>query len=209
MGGMQALEWSRRYPGFVQKAWITASCAAHSPMQIGFNEAARQAILRDPAWQRGDYEPGDGPTGGLAVSRMIGHLSFLSDQAFRSKFGRELQGKREFDFSWEPEFQVESYLNYQGDKFTQRFDANSVLYLTRAIDYYQCESLCGAASKYLFTSFTSDWLYPSYQSEQMHQMALDAGCTSRHEVIDLPYGHDAFLLDGEFQGKLAREFFAD
>ncbi len=208
MGGMQALEWAVRFPSRVEKVFITASGAAHSAMQIGFNETARQAIMQDPLWKGGEYADGEQPVGGLSVARMLGHMSFLSDAAFTSKFGRRLQDKTRFDYSFEPEFQVESYLRYQGHKFTKRFDANSLLYVTKAIDYYDCRSLEGAQAEFLFTSFTSDWLYPSYQAEAMHQMAQAAGCKSRHTVIDLPYGHDAFLLDGTHQGALVSAFLA-
>jgi homoserine O-acetyltransferase len=206
MGGMQALEWTRRFPHRVRKAFVTASCTAHSAMQIGFNETARQAIIQDPRWNHGDYYGGEEPDGGLSVARMLGHLSFLSDAAFTTKFGRRLQNKQSFEYTFGTEFQVESYLNYQGSKFTNRFDANCLLYITRAIDYFDLPSLEGATAEYLFVSFTSDWLYPSYQSEAAHQMALAAGCKSRHEVIDLPFGHDAFLLDGTIQGEFVREF---
>jgi homoserine O-acetyltransferase len=205
MGGMQALEWTVRFPDRVRKAFVTASCAAHSAMQIGFNEAARQAIMRDSAWNNGSYE-GHGPTGGLAVARMIGHLSFLSEQAFAAKFGRRLREKESFDYTLGTEFEVESYLNYQGTKFTTRFDANSLLYLTRAIDYFDLQSLQGAKAECLFVSFTTDWLYPTHQSAELQLMAQMAGLMSRHVEIDLPYGHDAFLLDGQIQGKALREF---
>lgn len=206
MGGMQALQWTVQAPGRVQKAFVTASCAAHSPMQIGFNEAARQAVVRDPKWRGGDYPLEDGPDGGLAVARMIGHLSFLSEQAFAAKFGRRLQGKDRPDYHLGVEFEVESYLNYQGEKFTRRFDANSLLLVTRAIDYFDLTSLEASETEYLFTSFSTDWLYPTHQSERLLQMAQDAGCPARHVEIDLPYGHDAFLLDGEIQGALVRDF---
>ena len=206
MGGMQALEWTLRKPGMVKKAFITASAPAHNAMQIAFNEAGRQAVMRDPRWKSGAYDPAKQPDDGLSVARMIGHISFLSEASFEAKFGRRLQNKERFDFTFETEFQIESYLSHQGDKFTKRFDANSFLYLTRAIDYYECLGLSGSQSEYLFTSFTSDWIYPSHQSESMHSMALQAGCQSEHHVIDLPYGHDAFLLDGELQGELVARF---
>lgn len=209
MGGMQALEWTVRFPDRVRSAWVTASCAAHSAMQIGFNEAARQAILRDPKWQGGDYPLDDGPDQGLAVARMIGHLSFLSEMSFETKFGRRLQDKSAFDYSWRPEFQVESYLSYQGDKFTKRFDANSLLVLTRAIDYFERATLQGSTSKYLFTSFTSDWLYPSHQSERLHRLAIEAGCESAWVDVDLPFGHDSFLLDGDRQAAAVRDWLAN
>jgi homoserine O-acetyltransferase len=206
MGGMQALEWTVQQPSRVRSAWITASCAAHNAMQIGFNEASRQAIMRDPKWNEGLYAEEDGPVDGLAVARMIGHLSFLSEAAFRLKFGRQLQDKEAPDYHLKTEFAVESYLNYQGDKFTKRFDANSLIYLTKAIDYYECESLAGSHSDYLFTSFSTDWLYAPEQSEHLHQLARAAGLRSSHEIIDSPLGHDAFLLDGEIQGALVRKF---
>ena len=209
MGGMQALEWTVRYPNRVRKAFITASCAAHSAMQIGFNETARQAIMQDPNWMEGNYPEGSQPDGGLAVSRMIGHLSFLSDAAFTSKFGRNLQDKDQFEYTFNSEFQVESYLCYQGQKFTRRFDANSLLYVTKAIDYFDCKDLSPSQADYLFVSFTTDWLYPTYQSRIMHDLAIKAGLKSRHVEVDLPYGHDAFLLDGQLQGAHVRDFLAD
>ncbi len=187
MGGMQALEWTMREPGLVRKCWMTASCAQHSAMQIGYNEAARQAILRDPK-------------SGLAVARMIGHLSYLSEFSFEKKFGRSWQEAETKQFA------VESYLNYQGDKFTQRFDAASFVVLSRAIDLYSRTDLDGSQSDYLFTSFTSDILYPSHQSQFAHELALKAGRPSAHHVIDLPFGHDTFLLDGQVQAVYARQF---
>lgn len=205
MGGMQALEVCRQGP--VRKAFVTASAAAHSAMQIGFNETARQAILRDPKWRGGDYPLDDGPDAGLAVARMVGHLSYLSEASFEAKFGRRYQGKGGPDYTLGVEFQVESYLNYQGDKFTKRFDANSLLVLSKAIDYYVCGSLEGLETEFLFVSFTSDWLYPSHQSATLLQMAHRAGRAARHVEVDLPYGHDAFLLDGEVQGGEVRRFF--
>jgi homoserine O-acetyltransferase len=206
MGGMQALEWTLRFPGRAKKAFVAASCAAHNAMQIGFNEVSRQAIMRDPRWQSGEYQAGNGPDGGLCVARMLGHLTYLSDASFETKFARRLQDKEAPDYRLGVEYAVESYLAHQGEKFTTRFDANSLLYLTRAIDYFDRRSFAGSRSEYLFTSFTSDWIYPSRQSEEMHGLALEAGCASQWSEIDLPFGHDAFLLDGEFQGALVRRF---
>lgn len=200
MGGMQALEWSVRFPELVERCWMTASCRAHSAMQIGFNETARQAVIRDPKWRGGDF-PADGPPAdGLAVARMVGHLSYLSEGAFQQKFGRGLQEGSD------AQFQVESYLNYQGDKFTHRFDAGSLVTLTKAIDRYSLESLSPASCRFLFTSFTTDWLYPSHQSQELHALAEAAGLSSTWQEIDLPYGHDAFLLDSEVQGMAVRGF---
>jgi homoserine O-acetyltransferase len=204
MGGMQALEWTVQAPDRVRKAFVTASSAAHSAMQIGFNEAARQSVMRDPKWRGGDYPPDDPPLDGLSVARMIGHLTFLSESAFEGKFGRRFQGKDRPDYRLGVEYEVESYLSHQGDKFARRFDPNSLLAVTRAIDYYNLKSLEASKSSYLFTSFSSDWIYPSHQSENLLHLAREAGCRARHEIIDLPYGHDAFLLDGERQGALLR-----
>lgn len=208
MGGMQALEWATRFPDRVDRCWMTASCAAHSAMQIGFNETARQAVMRDPKWLGGDFPAEDPPRAGLAVARMVGHLSYLSDSAFEAKFARRLQDKEAFDFHAGIEFQVESYLSHQGDKFTHRFDAQSLIVLTRAIDYYSRSSLAGASASFLFTSFTSDWIYPTRHSQDLLQMAQDAGLQAEHFEIDLPFGHDAFLLDGELQGQRVRDFLA-
>jgi homoserine O-acetyltransferase len=137
---------------------------------------------------------------------MIGHLTFLSEQAFDLKFARRLQGKDAPDYHLGIEFEVESYLGHQGDKFTKRFDPNSLLILTRAIDYYDLQSLEPSSAEYLFVSFTTDWLYPTHQSEHLLKLAHEAGCKARHAIIDLPYGHDAFLLDGEQQGRELRRF---
>lgn len=206
MGGMQGLEWTTRFPDRVKKAFITASCARHSPMQIGINEVGRQAILRDPNYNGGDYYDSQPPVNGLSVARMVGHISFLSGEAFESKFARRLQNKDHFDMHFGIEFEVESYLSYQGDKFTKRFDANSLMHLTRAIDYYDWSGPEQATAEFLFTSFTSDWLYTPQQSLDLYKSTRAAGGKAQYFDIDLPYGHDAFLLDGEHQGKLVREF---
>lgn len=202
MGGMQALEWGRQAPDVVRRVWMTASCAAHSAMQIGFNEAGRQAIQRDPHWRGGDYALAEPPTQGLAVARMIGHLSYLSEHSFTAKFGRD----RRDDTG---QFQVESYLAHQADKFVRRFDANSYIVLSRAIDDYDGREWHRSEVRYLFTSYTSDWLYPTSQSLEMLQLARAAGCAAWHDEIDLPFGHDSFLLDGEFQAASVRRFLAD
>jgi homoserine O-acetyltransferase len=206
MGGMQALEWSVQDPHRVQRAFVTASCAAHDGMQIGFNEAARQAIMRDSKWHGGDYPLDEPPSEGLAVARMIGHLTFLSEVAFSKKFSRRLQGKAVPSYHMGVEFEVESYLKHQGEKFTTRFDANSLLLLTRAIDYYELKSLEPSQARFQFISFTSDWIYPSHHSKRLREMASAAGKQAEHHVIDLPLGHDAFLLDGQIQGDHLRRF---
>lgn len=209
MGGMQALEWSVRFPDQVEKVFTTASAAKHSAMQIGFNEVGRQSIMRDPKWKGGDYDLDDAPNQGLSVARMLGHLTFLSDDAFEAKFSRRLQGKSVPDYRFGVEYEVESYLSYQGDKFTKRFDANSQLILTRALDYYEWSNVELAKAEFLCVSYTSDWIYPTRQSAEIEAIALRAGRKIRREEIDLPFGHDAFLLDGELQGALLREFLAE
>lgn len=206
MGGMQALEWSVRFPNRVSKCILTASCGAHSAMQIGFNEAGRQAILRDPNFKGGDYYFGPSPDHGLSVARMLGHLSFLSQDAFEAKFGRRLQSKEMPEMTFGVEFEVESYLNYQGDKFTKRFDANSLLHLTRAIDYYEFRDAHRAECDYLLISYTSDWIYPTSQSIALEAQLKAANLSVDRHEIDLPYGHDAFLLDGEQQAAIIKEF---
>jgi len=208
MGGMQALEWSVRFPDRVHKVFTTASAAKHSAMQIGFNEVGRQAIMRDPKWLGGDYNLEDPPHHGLSVARMLGHLTFLSDAAFDAKFSRRLQGKPEPEYHFGVEFEVESYLSYQGDKFTKRFDANSQLILTRALDYYEWRNVERTEAEFLSVSYASDWIYPTHQTVEIERLAVEAGKKVRRVEIDLPYGHDAFLLDGELQGNLLREFLA-
>jgi len=221
MGGMQAIEWSVRWPGSVRKVWATAACAAQNAMQIGFNEAGRQAIMRDPKWRNGDYPHDDPPVDGLMVSRMMAHLGFLSEQAFEQKFGRRYQDDRHVPAEMNqlaqprPQFAVASYLCHQGGKFAARFDANSFLVLSRALNEYERTSLVADGdsdwrdTEYLFTSFASDWLYPPHQSERLHRMALDAGYRSRWVNVDLPYGHDAFLLDGVHQVEAVRRLLGE
>ncbi len=190
VGGMQVLEWSVRYPDRVFSAVPLATTSKHSAQAIAFNEVARQAIMADPKWNRGDYYGGERPAQGLSVARMVGHITYLSDESMRHKF--------------EADFQVESYLRYQGNKFVDRFDANSFLYLTKAADYFNLENNWGdgslvaafsrARARYLVASFTSDWLYPTYQSRQMVQAMKKNGLDVSFCEIEAPWGHDAFLL---------------
>ncbi len=206
MGGFLATDWSVRFPGRVRKVFTTASCARSTAMQIGFHETARQAILRDPDFCGGDYYESGQPNQGLALARMLGHLTYLSSESFENKFGRRLQDKSEIEYTWAPEFQVESYLRYQAEGFTKRFDANTYLHISRAMDYFALEGFAGSTSEYLFAAFASDWFYPPSQSRELHEMAQAAGCKSRFLEVDLPYGHDAFLLDGEIQAKALADF---
>jgi len=204
IGGMQVLEWCARYPEMTISAIPLASTTKHSALAIAFNEVARQAIMADPNWNKGEYYFGPKPDMGLAVARMIGHITYLSDESMRLKFGRRLQDKSDFSFNFDADFQVESYLRYQGKKFVERFDANSFLYITKAADYYDLEKQHGDGSEvkafskmaaaFLVVSFTSDWLYPTYQSRAMVKAMKKNGLDVSFCEIEAEWGHDAFLL---------------
>ncbi|MBI4892674.1 MAG: homoserine O-acetyltransferase [Acidobacteria bacterium] len=222
MGGMQALEWAVAYPESVEACIPIASTARHSAQQIAFNETGRQAIMMDPDFAGGDYYGGKLPARGLSVARMVGHITYMSDESMREKFGRRLRNREEFSYAFEVDFEVESYLRYRGSQFVGRFDANSYLYITKAMDYFDLSadapslaaSLERATSRFLVISFTSDWLYPSYQSQEI----VNALRSRNHDVtyceLSSNYGHDAFLVDvGEqteivkgFLGRCQREF---
>lgn len=216
IGGMQVLEWCVRYPDSVVSAIPLASTTRHSALAIAFNEVARQAIMADPNWNEGNYYTGSQPNLGLALARMIGHITYLSDESMRKKFGRRLQNKTDFSFKFDADFQVESYLRYQGKKFVERFDANSFLYITKAADYYDFEMEHGDGSlvkafskikaKFLVASFTSDWLYPTYQSKAMVQAMKKNGLDVSFCEIEASWGHDAFLLPNERLNTLMRGF---
>jgi homoserine O-acetyltransferase len=216
IGGMQLLEWCARYPDKVLSAIPLATTTKHSALAIAFNEVARQAIMADPKWNDGNYYFGPKPDLGLAVARMIGHITYLSDDAMRLKFGRRLQDKSDFSFNFDAEFQVESYLRYQGKKFVERFDANSFLYITKAADYYDFEKQHGNGSaveafsktnaKFLVVSFTSDWLYPTYQSRAMVKAMKKNGLDVSFCEIEANWGHDAFLISNERLTALIRGF---
>ncbi len=207
LGGMQVLEWSVRYPEMVRSAIPLATTTKHSALAIAFNEVARQAIMADPNWCKGGYYSGKKPDLGLAVARMIGHITYLSDESMRQKFGRRLQDQSDFSYGFNADFQVESYLRYQGSKFVERFDANSFLYITKAADYFDLEqqhgggsivqAFSGVPAKFLVVSFTSDWLYPTYQSKTMVKAMKKNGINVSFCEIEADCGHDAFLLPNE------------
>jgi homoserine O-acetyltransferase len=204
VGGMQALEWCLRYPDRVGAAVLLATTIRHSALAIAFNEVARQSIMADPNWNGGNYYGGKKPDLGLAVARMIGHITYLSDESMRLKFGRRLQDKADFSFNFDADFQVESYLRYQGRKFVERFDANAFLYITKAADYFDLPrhhgegsavaAFAAARSRFLVVSFTSDWLYPTYQSRAMVTAMKKNGLNVSFCEIEAQWGHDAFLL---------------
>jgi len=216
IGGMQVLEWCVRYADMVESAIPLATTTKHSALAIAFNEVARQAIMADPKWNKGNYYFGSKPDLGLAVARMIGHITYLSDESMRLKFGRRLQDKSDFSFNFDADFQVESYLRYQGAKFVDRFDANSFLYITKAADYYDFEKQYGngsavqafsaAKAKFLVVSFTSDWLYPTYQSRDMVKAMKKNGLDVSFCEIEAEWGHDAFLISSERLTALIRGF---
>jgi homoserine O-acetyltransferase/O-succinyltransferase len=216
MGGMQALEWAVSYPDCIASAIPIATTARHSAQQIAFNEVGRQAIMSDPDWNEGNYYGAKLPARGLAVARMVGHITYMSDDSMREKFGRRLRGKDQFGFDFSVDFEVESYLRYRGSQFVDRFDANSYLYITKAMDYFDVSNGHGSLAaalerttgRFLVISFTSDWLYPSYQS-----LEVVSALRSRNRDVaycELPsnYGHDAFLVDVGEQSAMVRGFLA-
>ena len=205
MGGMQALEWAVSYPENVAAAIPIATTARHSAQQIAFNEVGRQAIMADPDWNAGNYYGGRLPGRGLAVARMVGHITYMSDDSMREKFGRRLRSPDQFE--------VESYLKYRGYKFVDRFDANSYIYITRAMDTFdlsQRGSLSalfeGMRARFLLISFTSDWLYPSYQSLEIAGALRGRNCDVAYCNLESSYGHDAFLVEVAQQTEVVRGF---
>jgi homoserine O-acetyltransferase len=185
-------------------------------MLIAFSEVGRQAIYADPAWNRGEYyEGGRKPDAGLAVARMVGHITYLSEQSMHEKFGRRLQGRERFGYDFQTEFEIESYLAYNGQKFTRRFDANCYLYITKAMDYFDlaaphgtlAAAFAGSAHvSFLVVSFTSDWLYPSYHSKELVSALTAAGADVTYLDIQSTWGHDAFLLEVETMTDLLHGF---
>jgi homoserine O-acetyltransferase len=216
MGGMQALEWAVAYPDRVAAAIPIASTARHSAQQIAFNEVGRQAIMADPDWNNGDYYSKQPPARGLAVARMVGHITYMSDESMREKFGRRLRGKDAFGFDFDVDFEVESYLRYRGSQFVNRFDANSYLYITKAMDYFDitngqgslAEALAPTRARFLVISFSSDWLYPSYQSQEMVRALRQRNSDVAYVELQSNYGHDSFLVDVAEESELVRGFLA-
>lgn len=216
MGGMQALEWAVEYPGAVVSVIPIATTARHSAQQIAFNEVGRQAIMADPDWNEGNYYGLKPPARGLAVARMVGHITYMSDDSMREKFGRRLRGRENFGYGFDVDFEVESYLRYRGSEFVNRFDANSYLYITKAMDYFDLtnghKSLAAAfeavTARFLVISFTSDWLYPSYQSQEIVRALRSRNVDVAYCELPSNYGHDAFLVDVAEQTDLIRGFLA-
>jgi homoserine O-acetyltransferase len=205
MGGMQVLNWAARYKDRVFAAVPIATAAWHSSQNIAFHEVGRQAVMADPDWLGGNYyAAGKTPRNGLAVARMAAHITYLSEEALHRKFGRNLQDRSEVAFTFNAEFQVESYLRYQGSTFVDRFDANSYLYITRAMDYFDLKAeygnvlanaFRGTKTRFCVVSFTSDWLYPTRESREIVQALNAVAANVSFVEIDSDKGHDAFLLE--------------
>jgi len=216
MGGMQALQWTASFPQKVASAIPIATTTKHSPQQIAFDEVGRQSVMADAVWNKGNYyDKGHQPERGLAVARMIGHITYMSDQSMEEKFSRKLKEK-DFSFSFKSEFEVEGYLRYKGDNFVKRFDANSYLYITKAMDYFDLTNGHGSLAaafertqaRFLVISFSSDWLYPSYQSQEIVRALRARNCDVAYVELESNYGHDAFLVDVAEQTDLIRGFLA-
>jgi homoserine O-acetyltransferase len=220
LGGMQALEWAIMFPDQVDAVIAIASTHALHPQGMAWNAIAREAIMRDPAWQGGRYHgTGDTPDAGMGVARMIGHITYLSAAALWDKFGRRLQNADDVSYTiTEPEFEVESYLRHQADSFVRRFDANTYIYMSRALTYFDlarehgggslARALEGVRARTLLISFSSDWLYPPSGLRDVEEALRGLGKPVELNVIDAPYGHDCFLLEEARQTRVVRRFLA-
>ena len=214
MGGMQALAWTVMYPDAIAAAIPIATTARHGAQQIAFNEVGRQAVMSDLDWAEGNYYDANPPSRGLAVARMVGHITYMSDASMRQKFGRRLRDKDAFGFDFSADFEVESYLRYRGSQFVTRFDANSYLYITKAMDYFDLAaghaSLSAAFEKtkarFLVLSFTSDWLYPTYQSLEVVSALRTRNIDAAFCELTSQYGHDAFLVETKEQTEMITGF---
>ncbi|MDP6427849.1 MAG: homoserine O-acetyltransferase [Rhodospirillales bacterium] len=205
LGGMQVLEWAASYPERVRTAVPIATAPYHSAQNIAFDEVGRQAIMADPDWRGGNYLiQGTNPHRGLAIARMVAHITYLSEPALHNKFGRRLQDRDAVTFGFDADFQVESYLRHQGSTFVDRFDANSYLYITRAMDYFDlaerydgvlAEAFLGSETRFCVISFTSDWLYPTSESRRIVHALNAAAANVSFAEIESDMGHDAFLLE--------------
>ena len=216
MGGMQALSFAANWPQRTRAVLVIASTARHSAQNIAFHEVGRQAIMADPKWEGGSYYgKGKGPENGLAVARMAAHITYLSEAGLTEKFGRRLQDRTTKTFGFDADFQVESYLRHQGLAFTDRFDANSYLYITRAMDYFDlaeehggrlADAFAGATARFCLVSFDTDWLYPTAESRVIAHALNAAGAPVSFVELSAPFGHDSFLLDVPAQDRVIAGF---
>ncbi len=218
MGGMQAMQFAISYPDYVKSVILIATTSRLSPQAIAFNAIGRNSIISDPDWNNGDYYDKEAkPNRGLSNARMIGHVTYLCEEAMYNKFGRKLQNKDHYDFNFDIDFQVESYLQHQGQIFVDRFDANSYLYITKAVDYFDLEdkygslknAFCKTNAKFLVMSFDSDWLFPSSQSKEIVNTLMNLDKDVSYCEIKSPCGHDAFLLEYNVQDKIIKSFLND
>jgi homoserine O-acetyltransferase len=215
MGGLQALQWTIMYPQMIKSVIAVATNHRHTAQQIALHEVCRQAIMSDPDWMGGDYYGKTLPARGMALSRMIGHITYMSEKSMDEKFGRKLIGKEKVGYDFSTDFEVENYLKYRGDSFVQRFDANSYLYLTKALDYFDLAEdkdlatvFQNTTSNFLVIAFTSDWLYPAYQAKEFVKALKLGGLDVSYVEINTNYGHDAFLVEIENQSHLVKHFLA-
>jgi homoserine O-acetyltransferase len=224
LGGMQALAWSIMYPDRLGHCVVIASTAKLSAQNIAFNDVARQAILSDPDYRGGDfYEFGVVPKNGLRVARMVGHITYLSDDDMAEKFGRKLRGvgndmaeQGDYKFGFGVDFEIESYLRYQGDKFSEYFDANTYLLITKALDYFDparkyggdlAKTLAGTKAKFFLASFTTDWRFSPERSQEIVQALISNRRQVTYAEIDAPHGHDAFLLEDPRYMNMVRAYY--
>lgn len=216
MGAMQALQWVLDYPDRVGSVLFIAATIRSSTQNIALNAIGREAIMRDPNWRGGNYYDGSPPRDGLAVARMVGHISYMSEPSLERKFARQVyeNGTGPQRFTFDPEYQVESYLKYQGDKFVNRFDANSYLYITKALDYFDIgegyaslvDALAPVHCPVLAVSFSSDWLYPAAHAEMLVQALISRGKECRYYHVVAAYGHDSFLVEVTTMHKIVSGF---
>lgn len=218
MGGFQALEWATAYPDRVRNVICLATTARSSAQTVAWNAIGRRAIMSDPRWRGGDYYASEPPVDGLAIARMIGHVTYLSEPSLEAKFGRAFQQPQASPrFSLEDEFEIERYLGYQGDSFNQRFDANSYLYITKAMDYWDLPAQYGSLdaalarsrARFLLLSFTSDWLYPPAELQAVGESLCKLNRDVEHICLPSTAGHDAFLVNYEMQAPIINEFLAE
>ncbi|MBN2068529.1 MAG: homoserine O-acetyltransferase [Opitutales bacterium] len=216
MGGMQVLQWGIAYPGFAKRIIGLATTGRQYAQTIAFNDVGRCAIMQDPNWNEGRYEAGKGPDVGLAVARMMAHITYLSDKGMENKFGRQRKASDQGN-PFAAEFEVENYLRYQGKSFISRFDANSYLYITKALDHFDLygesgqmeDSLCAMESRVLIVGFTSDWLYPPEQNRDIVHALLRCGKDATYAQLNMDLGHDSFLLHAPELYQLIENFIND
>ena len=216
IGGMQVLDWAIQFPEMVEKAIVIGAAAHVTAQGIAFHEIGRHAIVSDPLWQKGNYKTDAPPKDGLGIARMVGHITYLSDYSFNKRFGRRLQDKKKLGYDFSKDFQVESYLHHKGSTFVKRFDANTYLYISKTMDYFDLKSKYDSLekafkdvqSRFLIISFSSDWLFPTEQSKELVRALVANYKHVTFSEIQTDFGHDAFLIEDEKQKDLIGRFLA-